>query len=114
MPREVASVVSCDIAAPVSYCALRLALLFLAKANSETAKPSAYAFFAQLALNSTNGCRALVKFSLSSRVATMKAQGCSLLLEGAQRAASNKLRRSAGAIAVSENARGLQRSRMSS
>src|SRR5882724_2765371 len=38
-PREVASVVSWDMAAPVSYCALRLGVLFFAKDNAETAKP---------------------------------------------------------------------------
>src|SRR5258708_23116745 len=44
----------------------------------------------------------------------MNAHGCSLLLEGAERAASNKLRRSAGEISFSEKARGLQRSRIKS
>src|SRR5258707_15024397 len=102
------------MAAPVSYCALRLGVLFFANASSETAKPRTYAFLAQLTLNSTRGCKALVKFSWSLRVATMKAQGCSLLLEGAQRAASNRLRRSAAAISFSEKARGLQRSRINS
>src|ERR1700746_1943084 len=65
-------------------------------------------------LNSTSGCRALAKFSWSARVATINAHGCSLLLEGAQRAASKRLRRSAEEMALSEKARGLQRSRINS
>src|SRR5260370_36241927 len=114
MPREVASVVSCDIAGPVSYWALRLGVLFVAKASSETANPRTGACFAQLTLNSTRGWSAFVKFAWSCLVATMKAHGCSLLLEGAQRAASKRLQRSAAAIALSEKARGLQRSRINS
>src|SRR5580765_3573979 len=102
------------IAAPVSYCALRFGAAFFANANFETAKPSTCAFFAQLALNSTSGCNAFVKFSASLRVATINAHGCSLLLDGAQRAASKRLRKSAAAIGFSENALGLQRSRINS
>jgi len=43
--------------------------------------------------------RTLSKFSLSSFVATMYAQGCVLLLEGAQRAASKMLFRSQAKLA---------------
>src|ERR1700746_4095166 len=102
------------VAAPVSYCALRLGVLFFAKDSSETANPRTAACFAQLTLNSTRGWSAFVKFAWSCLVATMKVHGCSLLLDGAQRAASNRLRRSAGAIALSEKARGLQRLRINS
>jgi len=42
------------------------------------------------------------------------AQGCSLLLEGAQRAASKMLRRTSCGTGLSAKARGLQRSRISS
>src|SRR5881628_695169 len=42
-------------------------------------------------------------------VATMKDQGCSLKEDGAQRAASNKLRSFSGSTTRSEKARGLQR-----
>src|SRR5579862_60995 len=41
----------------------------------------------------------------------MKAHGCSLLLEGAQRAASKRLRKTSGAISFWAKARGLQRAR---
>src|ERR1700746_3896606 len=102
------------VAAPVSYCALRLGVLFFAKDSSETANPRTAACFAQLTLNSTRGWSAFVKFAWSCLAATMKAHGCSLLLEGAQRAASNRLQRTAGAIALAEKARGLQRLRISS
>src|SRR5215813_7151248 len=97
------------LAAPVSYCAFRLGALFFAKANSETAIASTGAFFAQFALNSTSAPRDFSKFSGSSLVATMYAHGCSLLLEGAQRAASKRLRKSSDETGLSLNARGLHR-----
>src|SRR5882672_6860645 len=100
------------VAAPVSYCALRLGALFFAKASSETAIASTGALFAQLALNSTRTLSIFSKLSLSSLVATKYAQGCSLLLEGAQRAASKMLRRTSCGTGLSAKARGLQRSRI--
>src|SRR5262249_28842847 len=102
------------LAAPVSYCALRFGVLFLANANSATAIASTGACFAQLALNSTSAPRDFSKFSRSSFVATMYAHGCSLLLEGAHRAASNKLRKTSGGTGLSLNARGLHLFLMSS
>src|SRR5258708_15868317 len=102
------------VAAPVSYCALRLGALFFAKASSETAIASTGALFAQLALNSTRTLSIFSKPSLSSFVATRYAQGCSLLLEGAHRAASKRLRRTFCGTGLSAKARGLQRSRISS
>src|SRR5271157_5788218 len=72
------------------------------------------ACLAQLWLNSTSVPRILRKVSPSPLVPTTNAHGCSLLLEGAQRAASNKLWRISGETAFSEKARGLQRSRINS
>src|SRR6267142_1383898 len=100
---------SCRLADPTSYCAFRFGALFFANANSTTAIASTGAFFAQFALNSTSAPSDFSKFSWLSFVATMYAQGCSLLLEGAQRAASNKLRSTSGGTGLSLNARGLQR-----
>src|SRR5579859_3265418 len=108
-PRAVASSESCRLAAPTSYCAFRFGALFLANASSATAITSTGAFFAQFALNSTSAPSDFSKFSVSSFVATMYAHGCSLLLDGAQRAASNKLRSTSCGTGFSLNARGLQR-----
>src|SRR5216684_2970000 len=113
-PRAVASTESRADAAPVSYCALRLGALFFANASCATAIASTGALLAQLALNSTRTLSIFSKLSLSSLVATIYAQGCSLLLEGAQRAASKMLRRTFCGTGLSAKARGLQRSRISS
>src|SRR6266852_4474070 len=72
------------------------------------------ALLAQAALNSTRTLSIFSKLALSSLVATIYAQGCSLLLEGAQRAASKMLRKTSCGTGLSANARGLQRSRISS
>src|SRR5271157_73326 len=72
------------------------------------------ACFAQVWLNSTSVPRIFAKVSPSPLDPTRNAHGCSLLLEGAQRAASNKLWRISSETAFSENARGLQRSRINS
>src|SRR5450432_1000157 len=109
-PRDAASTVSHALAAPTSYCALRLGFPVFANDNCATAKASTAAFFAQLALAATSTPASFAKFSASSLAATMYAQGCSLLLEGAQRAASNRLTNTSGATLLSLNARGLQRS----
>src|SRR6266478_1623536 len=113
-PRAVASTESRAVAAPVSYRALRLGASFFAKVSFATAIASTGALLAQLALNSTRILSILSKLSLSSLVATIYAQGCSLLLEGAQRAASKMLRRTSCGTGLSAKARGLQRSRISS
>src|SRR5882724_382173 len=113
-PLAVASSASCRLAAPTSYCAFRLGALFFAKASSATAITSTGAFFAQFALNSTSAPSDFSKFSVSSFVATRNAHGCSLLLEGAQRAASNKLRKTSAGTGLSLNARGLHRFLMTS
>src|SRR5262249_8758128 len=97
------------LAAPTSYWALRFGALFLAKASSATAITSTGACLAQFALNSISAPRDFSKFSGSSLVATMYAHGCSLLLEGAQRAASKRLRRTSDETGLSLNARGLHR-----
>src|ERR1700737_232085 len=110
MPREVASTVSHARAAPTSYCALRFGAPLLAKANSDTARAKTGACWAQVTLEDTNTLTNLAKFSASSLVATIYAHGCSLLLEGAQRAASKRLASTSGATGLSLKARGLQRS----
>src|SRR6267154_5968842 len=108
-PLAVASIESCRLAAPTSYCALRFGALFFANASCATAIPSTGAFFAQFALNSTSAPSYFSNFSASSFVATIYAHGCSLLLDGAHRAASNRLRSTSCGTALSLNARGLQR-----
>src|SRR5215475_3240681 len=97
------------LAAPTSYCALRFGALFFANANCATAITSTGACLAHPALNSINAPRDFSKFSALSLVATIKAHGCSLLLDGAQRAASNKLRNVSAETGFSLNARGLHR-----
>src|SRR5437016_4003726 len=108
-PLAVASIESCRLAAPTSYCALRFGALFFANASSATAITRTGAFFAQFALNSTSAPSDFSKFSASSFVATIYAHGCSLLLDGAHRAASNRLRSTSCGTCLSLNARGLQR-----
>src|SRR5882672_612440 len=100
---------SCKLAAPTSYWALRFGAPFFANASSATAITSTGAFLAQPALNPTNDPRDFSKFSGASLVATRNAQGCSLLLEGAQRAASKRLCKTSFGTGLSLNARGLQR-----
>src|ERR1700688_935394 len=114
MPREVASTVSHALAAPTSYCALRFGVPLFAKDSWETARAKTGACCAQVTLPGTSTLTNLAKFSGSSLVATMYAHGCSLLLEGAQRAASKRLVSTSGATGLSPKARGLQRSLMKS
>src|SRR6202162_4167199 len=114
MPWEVASTVSHALAAPTSYCALRFGLPLFAKDSWATARAKTGACCAQVTLPGTSTLTSLAKLSGSSLVATMYAHGCSLLLEGAQRAASNKLCSTSGAMGLSLKARGLQRSAMKS
>jgi len=88
--------------------------LFFANERFATASASTGALLAQPTLNSTRTLSIFAKPSLSSFVAMRYAQGCSLLLEGAQRAASKMLRRTSCGTGLSAKARGLQRSRISS
>src|ERR1700733_1272422 len=113
-PREVASTVSHALAAPTSYCALRFGVPLLAKANSTTASAKNGACWAQVTFEGTKTLTSVAKFSASPLVAAIYAHGCSLLLEGAQRAASNRLCSTSGATGLSLKARGLQRSAMKS
>src|ERR1700730_12344872 len=114
MPREVASTVSHALAAPTSYRALRFGVPLFANANSATARAKTGACCAQVTLPGTSTPTNLAKFSGSSLVATIYAHGRSLLLEGAQRAASKRLVSNSGAMGLSLKARGLQRSVMKS
>src|SRR4029077_4910595 len=82
--------------------------------SSATASAKTGACRAQVTLKGTSTLTNLAKFSGSSLVATMYAHGCSLLLDGAQRAASNKLCSTSGATGLSLKARGLQRSAIKS
>src|ERR1700730_12112400 len=101
MPREVASTVSHELAAPTSYCALRFGVPFFVNASSATASAKTGACCAQVTLKGTSTLINLAKFSASSLVATMYVHGCSLLLEGAQRAASKRLESTSGATSLS-------------
>src|ERR1700688_4731698 len=114
MPREVASTVSHALAAPTSYSALRFGVPVFAKDSWATARAKTGACCAQVTLPGTSTLTNLAKFSGSSLVATIYAHGCSLLLEGAQRAASKRLASTSGATGLSLKARGLQRSVMKS
>src|ERR1700693_4325126 len=114
MPWEVASTVSHALAAPTSYCALRFGLPLFAKDSWATARAKTGACCAQVTLKGTSTLTNLAKFSASSLVATIYAHGCSLLLEGAQRAASKRLASASGARGLSLKARGLHRSAMKS
>src|ERR1700730_16114512 len=114
MPREVASTVSHALAAPTSYSALRFGVPLFANDSWATARAKTGACCAQVALPGTSTLTNLAKFSGSSLVATRYAHGCSLLLDGAHRAASKRLASTSGATGLSLKARGLQRSAIKS
>jgi len=98
----------------VSYWALRLGALFFANerfTNGERQHRSALGpTDIEFHENAQHFRKAVFVFFVAMRYA----QGCSLELEGAQRAASKMLRRTSCGTGLSAKARGLQRSRISS